>query len=513
MSSFCILYNKKEGKRSSIQMTKTIRMKKTSLKREAVVIDEHGKAVEWYVESEFIPNLIGSVFKAKVEKVMPNMQAAFVSIGGEKNGFLHRDELVAYQRDARNGNEERSINQYVKAGSEMTVQVTKESDGTKGPRLTEIISLPGHAIVYLPEGHGVSLSKKIREEEKRQSLADYLTSLLQGDEGVIVRTQGEKATRADIEEEMRFLRALWKKTQTDQAQVPSQLFQGSSLIEQLIKRHCNEELHEWFVDEYGDFLMLKQLLPASLKERVRLTAGSEDVFLSVSGQLQKAMRRHLWLKNGGYLIFDETEALTVVDVNSGRYTKKATKSQMAFEVNQQAAVEICRQLRLRNYSGMILIDFIEMESEKAQRDILKQVEEELLQDHIKTSVKGFTKLGMLELTRRKASLPMAEMVQQTCPTCEGSGRILTNHGFAFQLENELAQLRGVECMLVKARPELVHLFHENEASVLKRLESWLNASVLLVSTNQLPVEKPYEILFQGTEQAAKNRLKTPTNND
>ena len=140
-------------------MTKTIRMKKTSLKREAVVIDEHGKAVEWYGESEFIPNLIGSVFKAKVEKVMPNMQAAFVSIGGEKNGFLHRDELVAYQRDARNGNEERSINQYVKAGSEMTVQVTKESDGTKGSRLTEIISLPGHAIVYLPEGHGVSLSK------------------------------------------------------------------------------------------------------------------------------------------------------------------------------------------------------------------------------------------------------------------------------------------------------------------------------------------------------------------
>ncbi|WP_186370626.1 Rne/Rng family ribonuclease [Shouchella miscanthi] len=494
-------------------MAKTIRMKKTALKREAVVIDDHEKVVEWYIESEFISNLVGSVFKAKVEKVMPNMQAAFVSIGGEKNGFLHRDELLAFQRDARQGNEERSINQYVKAGTEIIVQVTKESDGTKGPRLTEIISLPGHALVYLPEGHGVSISKKIREEETRQSLAEHVTSFLQGEEGVIVRTQGEKATLADIEEEMRFLRALWKRTQTDQSQVPSQLFQGSSLIEQLIKRQSNDELHEWIVDDYDDFQMLKQLLPASLKERVRLTAGSEDVFLSVSGQLHKALRRHLWLKNGGYLIFDETEALTVVDVNSGKYTKKATKPQMAFEVNQQAAVEICRQLRLRNYSGMILIDFIEMESEKAQRDILKRVEKELLQDHIKTSVKGFTKLGMLELTRRKASLPMADMLQETCPTCQGSGRILTNHGFAFQLENELAQQRGAECMLIQARPELVHLFHENDEAVLKRLEYWLNSSIILLSTNQLPVEKPYDILFQGDEQAAKKRLKTLTNND
>lgn len=292
------------------------------MKREAVVIDDHEKVVEWYIESEFIPNLVGSVFKAKVEKVMPNMQAAFVSIGGEKNGFLHRDELLAFQRDARQGNEERSINQYVKAGTEIIVQVTKESDGTKGPRLTEIISLPGHALVYLPEGHGVSISKKIREEETRQSLAEHVTSFLQGEEGVIVRTQGEKATLADIEEEMRFLRALWKRTQTNQSQVPSQLFQGSSLIEQLIKRQSNDELHEWIVDDYDDFQMLKQLLPASLKERVRLTVGSEDVFLSVSGQLHKALRRHLWLKNGGYLIFDETEALTVVDVNSGKYTKK-----------------------------------------------------------------------------------------------------------------------------------------------------------------------------------------------
>ncbi|MFS0787364.1 Rne/Rng family ribonuclease [Shouchella sp. 1P09AA] len=490
-----------------MDMTKTILMKQTALKREAVLVDQE-KAVEWSIESEFIPHLIGSVYKAKVEKVMPNMQAAFIDIGSDKNGFLHRDELYAFQKDQREGKDVLSIAQYLKAGTELIVQVTKESDGTKGPRLTEIISLPGHGIVYLPAGQEVSISKKIDDESKRQELKEKMSPLLQEDEGMIIRTQGNGASIEEISEELRFLRALWQKTQTHQDQIPYRLYQGSSLIEQLVKRQSKEELHEWVVDHYDDFKLVQQLLPASLKDRVRLVPGNEDVFSTVQKQLDKALRRHVWLKNGGYLIFDETEALTVVDINSGKYKKKKDKFAMAIEVNEEAAIEICRQLRLRNYSGMVLIDFIEMENERAQKKIVTLVEKELEQDLVKTSVKGFTKLGMLELTRKKTARPIAEVLQEPCPTCHGSGRVLTDFGHAFQLENELVGYRGEACIIIGAHSSIRELFYENDEAVLKRLEAWMDARIYFVENNSLSSRKPYEVIFQGDYDSAKQRLKS-----
>ncbi|MBM7838588.1 ribonuclease G [Alkalihalobacillus xiaoxiensis] len=484
-------------------MKQTIRMTKSPLKREAVVM-ENGDAVEWFIESDHIPKLVGSVFKGKVDKVLPGMQAAFINIGMDKNGFIHRDELLSYHLDRDETKEKKSITSYLSKGMELTVQVTKEGVGDKGPRLSGVVSIPGSHLVYMPEGNYVAISRRIASDEKRTELAKAIEPFLQGQEGVIVRTQAAEQDTAAISEELAFLRSLWFHTkQEEQSKPPFLLYQASSLMETLIKSYLMEPLQEWVVDDYNDFQLLRRLVGGKWIDRIRLYPHQGSSFEEINNQLEKAQKRRYWLKNGSFLVFDEAEAMTVIDVNSGKYTGKHNQAETAFTVNKQAVVDICKQIRLRNYSGIIIIDFIDMADDTARNRILSLMEKELTKDRIKTSIKGFTQLGLLEMTRKKTRHSIKQSLSTECSVCKGSGGALSIHAHAFELERLLLTYRD-QSVVVKVTPELNHLMFDADNVQKERLEAWTGTTLYLQLDlkQRLCSHQPYQIVYAGSNEEA-----------
>lgn len=484
-------------------MKQTIRMTKSSLKREAVVM-ENDDPVEWYIESDHIPKLVGSVYKGKVDKVLPGMQAAFINIGMDKNGFIHRDELLSYHLDNDENKDKKSISSYVTKGMELTVQVTKEGVGDKGPRLSGIVSLPGSHLVYMPEGNYLAISRRIENEQKRAELTNVIAPFLQEQEGVIVRTQAADQEISAISDELAFLRSLWLNTQLKQSKSPYLMYQASSLMETLIKSNLTEHLQEWIVDDFNDFQLLKQIVGKNWSERIRLYPHQASLFEDINNQLEKAKKRRYWLKNGSFLVFDEAEAMTVIDVNSGKYTGKHNQGETAFHVNKLATIDICKQIRLRNYSGIIIIDFIDMADETDRKKIMAMMEKELKKDRVKTSIKGFTHLGLLEMTRKKTRRSMKQSLSVECNVCKGSGGAMSLNAHAFELERLLLTYKDQSAVVQLTEP-LYSIVMGEDGAHKKRLETWTGASLFLIPDrdDNMCEHDPYQIAYVGTSDEAK----------
>lgn len=486
--------------------TKIIINHLTREKRYAVIKDKNVEKL--VIDQPKRHSTVGNVYLGVVEKVLPGMNAAFVDIGEGKSGYLHRDKLASYvlADEEKAVKELRSISSYVHQGEKLLVQVEKDAAGTKGPRLTGVIELQGNDLIYMPKGRYVAVSKKIQNDQLREEWRRFGFQLKEKEEGLIFRTSSENKEQEDLRNELQKLRQEHKNVQIKASSMkkPGKVIERNSFIEEIVEEIGKLKAGEIIVDDPS----LKIVLQENEHFPVNLYNGKENIFsfYRIEHEIEKALKKIVWLENGAYLIFDEVEALTIIDVNTGKYAGKSNLKDTVIKTNEWAAEEAARQICLRDIGGMILIDFIDMKEEKDRRHILNKMESALKKDKRRTKLIGFTPLGILQLTRKKTKPAISEALTVKCPSCEGTGRILSPETVAFRLERELWEHRGgdFEAVLIHTTEEVQRIFSGEQQLHKKRLEEAVGLEIIFV-INQ--AEKPfYEISQFGKASDLKRKV-------
>jgi ribonuclease E len=398
--------------------------------RVEIVVLEARDLVEHFVARSGAQSMVGNVYLGKVQSVLPGMEAAFVDVGRGRNAVLYAGE-VSYDEDVEEG--QRRIERVLKPGQSLVVQVTKDPMKGKGARLTAQISLPGRYLVYVPDGGASGISKRLPDGE-RERLRKIMKRIRPSEAGVIVRTAAEAATEEELAADLDRLKKAWEsiRRKSRRGRAPRALYEEPDLLQRVVRDVFSPvefqeivtdtpELHER-VTSY-----LREMAP-DLLDRVRLHQGSLPLFeaFHVAEQIHKALERKVWLGSGGYLVIDRTEAMTVIDVNTGKHVGKTNLEATVVQTNLEAAKEIPRQLRLRDIGGIIIIDFIDMTLQSNRDQVVQALREELAHDKTRSQVFDITHLGLLEVTRKKVSEGLLEAYSETCPTCEGRGILLTH---------------------------------------------------------------------------------------
>ena len=411
-------------------------------------------------------HLVGSVYKGRVINVLPGMQAAFVDIGLKRNSFLHVGDVVEQGAAIKNlpaGQAAPPIEKLLKQGQEILVQVTKEPVGVKGARVTMQITLPGHKIVLMPTVSFIGVSHRIEGENKAEELMEKARRVCPDGKGMIIRTIAEDASEAELSEECKELSAKWESVKKTFAvsEAPKRLYQDASLLTRVVRDMLTDDVDKLVVNDEACYRILleeAQAVVPELAQRIVMSEPEEDIFEAhqIYSRIQKALARKVWLKCGGYVVFDQTEALTVVDVNTGKFVGSHSLGDTILQTNLEAADEIARQLRLRNISGIIVIDFIDMAEEAHKEKLLSVLREALKKDRLKTNVLGITQLGLVEMTRKKRRNSLAENIQEPCLVCEGTGRVMEEYLQLMRVGLQLRRLekQGVCYAEVRVHPKL-----------------------------------------------------------
>ncbi|MFJ8067940.1 Rne/Rng family ribonuclease [Peribacillus sp. NPDC096447] len=391
---------------------------------------------------------VGNIYLGKVTKVLPGMDAVFIDYGAEKNGFLHRDEIPSFQQTKKSDGKA-SIGQFVRQGEKLLVQVTRDETGTKGAKLTGLIEFSTDSLVYIHGIDYVGVSKKFKNNDLQKQWRETALQHKNPDEGLIVRTSMENESESVFLDRLNGLRELFKGLELKAASLraPSLLYERDEYLDMIISEMSGTATGELAIDDFEAYRELKKWIQENRKEwEISHVSGTKNIFSewNVEAQVEKMAKKIVWLENGGYLIFEETEAFTVIDVNSGKFTGKVAKEATLFAVNQAAAKEVARQLRLRNISGIILIDFINMDQSGHKQEIIEIVKKEAVRDEKRIQVIGFTELGILQMTRKRTSPSLSEMTTVPCPVCSGSGKIESPETVAFRLERELLEHRKTD---------------------------------------------------------------------
>jgi ribonuclease E len=386
---------------------------------------EDGKVAEFYIHRGDI--LLGDVYLAQVENVLPSIDAAFVNVGGDKMGFLHVSDVSG----------KGALKDRLKPKQPLVVQVVKEPTGHKGPRVTTAISLPGRFLVFMPDEKGISISRKIVSAKERARLKSVVSLLKPAGVGVIIRTEAEGQSEAEIQEDLELLLEKWANitTAADTVTPPNLLYRDQDLLYRVIREACNDEVKDIIVDTPFALHRTNQLFQSwNIGENINVSVykGNEPLLVSkgIDKEIRTALQTKVNMPSGGYLYIQTTEALTVIDVNSGKFVSSATQNETIRKTNSEAVQEIARQLRLRNIGGMIIIDFIDMENRVDQLAILVELEIALEPDKSKPQVGQLSDLGLVELTRHRQGQSLAEIFTKKCPACSGSGMILEEFNFA-----------------------------------------------------------------------------------
>ncbi|MEW8959348.1 MAG: Rne/Rng family ribonuclease, partial [Moorella sp. (in: firmicutes)] len=385
----------------------------------AVAVLEDGRLMEIYMERDARARLVGNIYKGRVANVLPGMQAAFVDIGLEKNAFLFIDDTYGLKALGEEGvGSRRRIGDVVKVGQEVLVQVVKEPRGTKGARVTTQITLPGRYLVLMPTVNYTGISRRIGGNGERERLKELLRAVKPHRMGLIARTAAAGASLEELKEDLRSLCLTWKAIRelALKSRAPRLLHRDAELSVRILRDVYTEDVDRLLVNSrtaYTRILDQLAVLAPELRRRVVLKEGVDLFALyGVQSQVEQALKRKVWLKCGGFLILDLMEALTSIDVNTGKYVGRHNLAETVLKTNLEAAVEVARQLRLRNIGGIIVIDFIDMENPAHQEQVIKVLQNELARDKTKTHILGFTRLGLLEMTRKKDQAELGSMLQQ-----------------------------------------------------------------------------------------------------
>jgi ribonuclease E len=395
-----------------------------------IAVTEGRELMEHYVARTGTTSMVGNIYLGRVQNVLPGMEAAFVDVGRGRNGVLYAGE-VSYDEDVESGG--RRIEAVLKAGQSVMVQITKDPLRGKGARLTAQISLPGRYLVYVPDGGASGISRRLPDAE-RERLRKVLKQIRPSEAGVIVRTAAEGVSAEELAADLERLKKAWEsiRRKARRARAPKALYEEPDLSERVVRDVFSPtEFKEIVIDSPQVYERvtgyLKDVAP-DLLDRAKLHDGGLPLFEAyhVTEQIHKALERKIWLPSGGYLIIDRVEAMTVIDVNTGKHVGKQNLEQTVVETNLEAAREIARQLRLRDIGGIIVIDFIDMLLASNRAEVVRALQEELAHDKTRSQVFDITHLGLLEMTRKKVSAGLLEAFSETCPTCEGRGILLTH---------------------------------------------------------------------------------------
>ncbi|MDP1653619.1 MAG: ribonuclease G [Rhodocyclaceae bacterium] len=445
-----------------------------------------GAVQELHIERTGGRGIVGNIYLGRVVRVLPGMQSAFIEVGLERTAFLHVADIFG----EKNGNA-RPIERLIAEGETLMVQTLKDPIGTKGARLSTQISLAGRLLVYLPQERHIGISQKIEDEAGRELLRERIQRLVPPDEegGFIVRTMAEKATDAELAADIAYLRRLWQEIRHRQrnAAAPFLLHHDLTLAQRVLRDLAGPETTRIVVDSRENFQKLSAFAREFMPQLAPLLAhytGERPLFdlFAVEDEIQKALARRVDLKSGGYLIIDQTEAMTTIDVNTGAFVGARNFDDTVFKTNLEAAQTIARQLRLRNLGGIIIVDFIDMESSDHQAAVLAELNKTLARDHTRITVNGFTQLGLVELTRKRTRESLAQILCEPCPSCGGRGVVKTAQTTAYEILRELlreARQFDAREMRVLAAPAVIDLFLDEESPALAMLSDFIGRPVSL----------------------------------
>ena len=475
-----------------------------------VAVVENGAVQELHVERTLERGLVGNVYLGKVARVLPGMQSAFIDIGLERAAFLHVADVWHPPVDgetlsmARAAQAQIPIERQVFEGQALTVQVIKDPIGTKGARLSTQISIAGRLLVFLPQDDHVGVSQKIPSGQ-RDELRNRLQALTQvGGGGFILRTNGEDATDAELADDIGYLRKAWARIKEASTRLPaaSLLHQDLNLLQRVLRDMVSEATQSIKVDSREQFDLLQgfgqEFMPQAA-EKLQHYKGERPIFdlFSIDEEIAKALGRRVDLKSGGYLIVDQTEALTTVDVNTGGFVGARNFDDTIFKTNLEAAQAIARQLRLRNLGGIIIADFIDMAREDHRDAVLAEFRKQLQRDRVKTSAGGFSQLGLVEMTRKRTRESLAHMLCEPCAVCEGKGIVKTARSVAYDIFREIlreARQFNPREFRVVASPKVIELFLDEESQHLAGLSEFIGKPVSLQSEAAMGQEQ-YDIVL------------------
>jgi ribonuclease G len=463
-------------------MSAEILVNVTARETRAAVIED-GVLQEVFLERANRLGLLGNIYKGRVSRVLPGMQAAFIDIGLERTAFLHASDIAAaVDEEGIEGPATDNIRELVAEGDEILVQVLKDPLGTKGARLTTFISIPSRYLVFMPKGRGVGVSARIEDEAERQRLREIVARQVPPDAagGYIVRTAAEGAQGDALLADMQFLRRLWDSIRDKGLlTLPGKLVhEDLPLSVRILRDLLNEGIDRVTVDSQSahermaDFA--RRFMPESAA-KIELHADGRPIFdlHGVEEEIQRALDRKVTLKSGGYLIIDQTEAMTTIDVNTGAYVGHRNLEETIFRTNLEAAVAIARQLRLRNLGGIIIIDFIDMQEEEHRRQVMQSLERALAADHARTHISAVSPLGLVEMTRKRTRESLEHLLCQPCPTCEGRGFVKTAETVCYEIFREILRQNrqfDFQQLMVLAHQDVIDLLLDEESAALAELE-------------------------------------------
>ena len=453
-----------------------------------VAVMYQGAVQELHIERNASRGLVGNVYVGRIVRILPGMQSAFVDVGLERTAFLHIADIWEAKQ---NGEAPKPIERMVFEGQSIVVQVIKDPIGTKGARLSTQISVAGRMLVYLPQEKHIGISQRIEDEAEREALRSRLTALVPEDErgGFIIRTMAESASDEELAADIAYLRKLWREISGSTVGLfpPKVLHEDLSLGQRTLRDLVTDETSRIRVDSRENFQKLTAFAAEYTPKVLPLLehyAGERPLFelYNVEEEIQKALARRVDLKSGGYLIIDQTEAMTTVDVNTGGFVGARNFDDTIFKTNLEASQAIARQLRLRNLGGIIIIDFIDMENIEHREMVLEEFRKALARDHTKMTINGFTALGLVEMTRKRTRESLAHLLCEPCPTCSGRGEVKTARTVAYEILRELlreARQFNAKEFRVLAAPNVIDLFLDEESQALAMLSDFISKKISL----------------------------------
>ncbi|MEJ2643421.1 MAG: ribonuclease G [Gammaproteobacteria bacterium] len=472
-----------------------------------VALVENGVLQEVFIERTRRRGLVGNVYKGVVTRVLPGMQAAFVSIGLERAAFLHASDIAAVDGDGPGGERKTdNITQLVHEGQQVLVQVIKDPLGTKGARLTTHITIPSRCLVLMPGACNIGVSQRIEDDAERTRLKEIVQRGMAESEahGYIVRTAAEGANPEALIADMVFLRKLWTSIQerASRAAPETIVYEDLPLVLRVLRDMVGTAVEKVRIDSRETFQKAMPFVQEFIPELATLLEyypGERPVFdlYGVEDEIQKALERKVQLKSGGYLIIDQTEAMTTIDVNTGAYVGHRNLEETIFKTNLEAAQAIVRQLRLRNLGGIIIVDFIDMQQEDHKRQVLRALEKSIERDHAKTHISEVSNLGLVQMTRKRTRESLEHVLCEPCATCGGRGSLKTAETVCYEIFREIlreARQFDADKLLVLAAQDVVDLLLDEESTSLAELEAFIGKPIQL-QVEQLYTQEQYDVVL------------------
>ena len=471
-----------------------------------VALVENGVLQEVYIERAAKRGLVGNVYKGKVSRVLPGMQAAFIDVGLERAAFLHASDILVEDEPGGESHSIDSINSLVSEGQEICVQVIKDPLGSKGARLTTQISIPSRFLVYMPAVEHIGISQKIEEPEERDRLREIIEDIAKDEYsgGYIVRTAAESVSREEIISDVKYLNRMWTSIgeRMQSSGKANLIHEDLPLAMRMMRDFVSPEIEKIRIDSRETFERAQKFAQKFIPEvadRIEYYPGERPIFdlYSVEDEIHKALEKRADLKSGGYLIIDQTEAMTTVDVNTGAFVGHRNLEETIFKTNLEATFAIARQLRLRNLGGMIILDFIDMVDEEHKRQVLRTLEKNLERDHAKCHVSQVSALGLVEMTRKRTRESLEHILCEECPTCNGRGSLRTAETVCYEIFREIireARQYEAQNFLVLASQEVVGRLLDEESTSVAELEDFIGKPIKL-QVESLYTQEQYDVVL------------------